>query len=207
MSRNKSKKYSVEEIYQSALLGDEKAWEVIQLWISYIVRELRLNLRGEEAEDLVQMILLSLLEKIEKGKLELRSPSSFFKFLFKFSRDRVIDYSRKKEYLSRIKSSFTINSDSEANSYKVKTQVRDHSPTQDLLMESEMKWGFFIECVSELDEDSKRLFFLKIQQEASMLSLEGEEELNSRNNVSVKFFRLKKGVKKCLDNKLMAEGK
>jgi len=207
MREGDKKKYKPEQIYRKALEGDEEAWEVIQLWVSKIIWMLNLNLRGEEPDDLVQIIILALLDKIEKGKLGLRSPPSFLKYLFKFSRDRIIDYSRKKEYMARIKSSFSIDDDLSLDQRQGKIQVKDVNPDQETLLKVALEWDYLMECLSELEESDRSLFYLKIQQEAGILNHDDIKVMDSINNLPVKFFRLKQDVKKCVEGKLIQKRK
>ena len=202
MSSINIEKYDVEDIYKKALEGDNKAWEVVQSWISRIIRKTKLGLRGETHSDLVQIALTILWYKIKQGRVDLKNPKSFISYLFTLSRNGIIDYSRSRSMRTRLNEIPIVDLDPEPNSNKRKFQIHDPSPDQESLMDTVVKGTCLSECMEKLNEEKRRLLFLKIREEAGLLTAEEAQELAATKNLAVKYSRLRKKIKECVEEKL-----
>jgi DNA-directed RNA polymerase specialized sigma24 family protein len=186
-------KYKPEDIYFKALEGDEEAWGIIRSWIFDILKKLKSRVKGEEPEDLVNMIILALLEKIEKGTLKLRRPSAFYSYLFMFSRDRIIDYVRTREFTTRIQTNFPADSKNEENDLTDIEHI-DLSADQERRLIPKEELEVSLEHGKIVDEEDRKLFNLVALEEAGLSGPDDEKELESINNLPVKKTRLKKKI-------------
>ncbi len=197
------KKYSAAEVYQGVLEGDEEAWGILRRWILIIIKDYNLNLRGETPDDLADIICIALLEKIRKGKAELRDPDAFWKWLIVVSRRCIIDCARGKAYRTQLK--YVYNLDPDENQDQGKLSLEDPSPGVEDWLSDVAELDLVIECLQELDEEMRRLFILKMKDEKDSLTPEEKDELNNINCSKAEYSKAKKTVRQCVQLKLYAE--
>jgi hypothetical protein len=204
----KKEEYSIADVYYGVLDGEEWAWEVVQKWVTEIVYRIKFRPKGYENEDCVQLILGHLLEKIKSDSLELDSPDAFKGFLsFPFSRNTLIDVTRRGEYHTWERTIPIENNDKDSDGKKPNIEIEAPSSNPDSKIDASKKLGYMIECLEYESMENRRLFRLKAKEEAGIISDAEKSELAAINNAAVKFTRLKKKLEKCIEIKLTYPGK
>ena len=193
-------KYPPEVIYEKILEGDDEAWGIVRAYVYKIIIHMHLRLRGEDNEDLTHIVLLKLLERIASGNLAVNDPTAFIRFLFIVTRNRILDYVGSRGYQNQgITDPIDGEDDTlDGDSPKPRMQIPDPGPGQDWSYRFKKALDILKECVEELNEDDKRLFYLKVGKSTP----EVKQELKLIKGHAVKYTRLKDKLKASFEKKM-----